>query len=467
METANLNWKKIISFSLPMTLIGVADLLLIGIDFFWIYYFIGEPEALSALRVSSSIVLLIEAVLVGVISALLVYISQHNGAGHIEKVMRGVKGSFSFSIHAGLITTLIGLLLLPLLILMFGVSQKISIYVEGYLSVYLVGYIAISLNNLLLLLPRYFQKLNLVYKGLGLTLLTNLIITPIFMLVFIQFGMSAISGAATGTIVANLLCSIYMIWQLFMKDHLQIGLSKKQISFKIDFQLLKQNITYIGSQIFSGLTYNVSMFLYILILSYYPEDAFNVYAVASYIFVFLGVFAQNFAASIIPMVSEYIGSKQIEAVKDLVKKMVMILLGYGSIAAAIVLLSKNLLAKALSTNDYFIPLYSNFFTYYTIPWVLNTIAIVFIFVVAGAGDSKGGIILTVTNMYVVVLVCLLFVPQLFKDQTNGVFITLALIEVLTFVSSFAYYLYGRWTKATLVKENVVQQEEGLSVENSV
>ncbi|MDP5272682.1 MATE family efflux transporter [Chengkuizengella axinellae] len=466
MET-NLNWKKIISFSLPMTLIGIADLLLIGIDFFWIYYFIGEPEALSALRVSSSIILLIEAVLVGVISALLVYISQHNGAGHIDKVMRGVKGTFSFSIYAGIMTTFIGLLLLPVFIMMFGVSQKVSIFVGDYLSVYLVGYIAISLNNLLLLLPRYFQKLNLVYKGLSLTLLTNLIITPIFMLVFTRFGMNAISGAATGTVVANLVCSIYMIWQLFLKDHLQIGLSKKQLSLKVDFQLLKQNISYIGSQIFNGLTYNVSMFLYILILSYYPEDAFNVYAVASYIFVFFGVFAQNFAASIIPMVSEYIGSKQINAVKDLVKKMVLILLGYCSIVALIVLLSKNQISMALSTNDMLTPLFANFFTFYTIPWIMNTIAIVFIFVVAGAGDSKGGVILTITNMYVIVLVCLLFVPQLFQDKTNGVFITLALIEIFTFVSSFAYYLYGRWTKATLVKENEVHREEGLSVENSV
>ncbi|MGM7680627.1 MATE family efflux transporter [Cytobacillus sp. Hm23] len=465
MESTNLNWKKIIAFSLPMTLIGVADLLLIGIDFFWIYFFIGEPEAISALRVSSSIILLIEACLTGVISALLVYISQHLGAEDLDEVKRGIKGSFSFSINAGLVITFVGLLLLPLFIFIFGVATETSQFVKDYLSIFLLGYIVISLNNLLLLLPRYFQKLTLVYKGLTITLVSNLLITPLFMFAFKKLEMNLIIGAAIGTVIANLICSIYMIWQLFLKDYLKIGLSKSDLSLKVDFQLLRKNYKYIGSQIFNGLTYNASMFFYILILSYYPEDAFNVYAVATYIFVFFGIFSQNFAASIIPMVSQYIGAGQIDAVKDLVKKMVQILLVYGSFVAIIILMSREHLALLLSTNEHLTPLFSKFFAYYSIPWVLNTIAIIFIFVVAASGDAKGGIILTVLNMYVTVLVCLSFVPKLFENQSNGVIFTLSLIQVLTFITSLGYYLFGKWSKASLVK-HTVSNEEKFSVESN-
>lgn len=451
------NWKKILKFSLPVTLIGVYDLVLIWIDFFWIYFMIGEADALSAVRVSASFVILVEAVLVAVVSSLLVYISQHRGAGKMDQVKRGIKGSFSFAIYGGLIVTALGLLLLPLLVKLFGVNEATIGYVRNYFGIYLLGYAFMSLNNLLLLLPRYFQKLKLIYQGLTIAAVVNVVATPAFMLLFQKLELPLISGAALGTILANIFCSIYVFWRLFLKDYLSIGLSKLDISWRPDIKLLVENKGYITSQVFTGLTFNLSMFLYILILSYYPSNAFNVYAVGSYVFAFFGILAQNFSASLIPMVSKHVGAKEFAEIRDLVKKMVTVLLCYGGSIAVILMVSHSFIANALAVESSLVPLFSEFILLYSIPWALNMISLVFIFVVAASGDSKGSMTLTIVNMYVIVIVCMVSIPHLFQNLTTGVFFTMGLIQVLTFVFSGSYYLLGRWAKASLVKN----QEEAV------
>lgn len=447
----NLSWKKILKFSLPVTLIGIFDLVLIWIDFFWIYIMIGQADALAAVRVSASFVTLVEAVLVAVVSSLLVYISQHVGANKLAEAKRGIQGVFSFVIYGGLLVTLLGLLILPVLVKLFGVNEETLRFVREYFGVYLLGYVFMSLNNLLLLLPRYFQKLKLIYQGLTIAAVVNVVATPAFMLLFQKLEYSLISGAAMGTILANLCCALYVFWHLFIKDYLRIGISWIDLSWKLDYRLLLENKGYITSQVFTGLTFNLSMFLYILILSYYPSNAFNVYAVGSYIFAFFGILAQNFSASLIPMVSRHVGAKEYDTVRDLVKKMGTVLLCYGGSIGIILMASHSFLAKTLAVESSLAPVFSQFILLYSIPWALNIVSMVFIFVVAASGDSKGSMTLTIVNMYVIVLVCLLSVPHLFQNVTTGVFFTIGLIQVLTFVISFLYYLLGRWTKASLVK----------------
>lgn len=446
------NWKEIIKFSLPMTFIGIADILIILIDFIWVYIFTGKPETFGALRISSSIIILVEAVLTAIVGAIMVYVSQHFGAKDLTETRKGIINCFSFSIYGGLIVSVVGLTFMPLLELLFGVDEVTSTYVNNYLSYLFIGYVLISLNNMLLVLPRYFGEIKLIYKGLGIIIALNSSITPLLMVIFGKNDTNIISCAAIGTIIANLICFIYLFYKVFINDYLNIGLSVKNISFKVDTRLFYDNKAYISTEIFNGLSYNTSMFLYILILSYYPKEAFNVYAIGTYLYAIFGIFAQNFAASLIPMVSQRVGQGKYKEIKDLVKKMCTILFVYGIIIAIPVMLGSNLLADFISHDEQMTHLFSSFFMIYTIPWVLNLVAIVFVFVVAAAGDAKGGSILIVVNMYVIVITCLLIFPHLFSNLTLGVFFALGLIEILTFLFSWYYYLTGKWTKVSLIQK---------------
>nr|WP_239534497.1 MATE family efflux transporter [Priestia taiwanensis] len=443
-----------------MTLIGLSDLILIGINFFWIYYFIGDAEALAAIRISSSIIVLIEAVLMGVTGALLIYMGQSIGAKQMDKVKSAISATFSFSIYSGAFVMIIGLLCLPVLKGIFGANDVTNDYLDSYLFVYFLGYIVMALNNLLLMLPRYFRKLGIIYKALGVTMVVNIIATPLCMYIFQMQGYNMVAGAAAGIIVSNICCMVYLVYSIFFKDSLEISLSKEHISYKLDLDILKTNKGFIGSQVLSALSFNISMFLYTFILTYYPQESFNVYAVGTYAYAIFGLFAQNFTASLIPLVSNKVGAGEYDGVKDLAKKIGFSVLGYGLVIAVIFFFSRYQLAEVLATNESMIPLFVDFFTYYTLPWVLNMVSFVFIFVVAGSGDGKGGMILTIVNMYVLVIIPLAIVPHLFANLSTGVFVTLGFINVLTFIFSLGYYISGRWEKASLIKRASAEAHAG-------
>lgn len=446
------SWKQILKFSIPVSLIGVADLLLIATDLFWVGLFTNDTEALTGIRLTSTVIVLIETVLIGVLTCLLIYVTQHFGAGNNKQSLRGIAGSFSFVIYAGIAISIVGFLIHPFISGIFGINDSTAKYLNDYLVVYFIGYIFLSLNNFLLLLPRYFQKVKIIFMGLGIAIVSNIILTPIIMYVFGQYNLSFLSAAAFGTIIANILCALFLIRKIFFKDYLELGLSREQLSFKLDGALLKENGAFIGSQIFTGLTFNVSMFIYMFILSFYPDDVLNTYSIATYVFVFFTVFSQNFATSLIPIVAQQIGQGKVKDIQILVKNMVTVLTVYGAIIAGVIVLARNTIAKGMATDPSLVPLFSDFFLYYSFPWVLNIISFIFIFVVSGAGDYKGGMYLTVSNMYIIVVALLLLLPKMFTDVTIGVFITLSIINVFTFANTLAYYKLGKWKKTSLVEE---------------
>ena len=90
--------------------------------------------------------------------------------------------------------------------------------------------------------------------------------------------------------------------------------------------------------------------------------------------------------------------------------------------------------------------FRTFINVYIVPWMIGTIAMIFILVNAGSGDAKGSMYLIISKMYIIVIFTLLFMPKMFEDQIIGVFVSLSVIQILTFINSLSFYKTNRWTK---------------------
>ncbi len=453
----NNTWKTLIKYSLPLTLIGVINIFITLVDFLWVYIFVKDIQAFSALRVATSIILIMESIAVW--SSLMVYINQQYGAGKIEHTRQGIYTAIHLCLYSGILVTLFGIFLAPFIITLFGVNQLIQSLTWEYILYIFIGYIFISFKDFLLLLPRYFGYVKMVRNAMILLFFGNLLITPVVMLIFQMIDLSLIAGAAVGTVFANIICLGYLIYKLFIKDEMKMELSLKGCIRSFQYKIIKINFNYMMSQLFTSITFNVSLFLYMLILSYYPGDVFSVYAVSSYAFVVFNVFAQNFSGSLIPIVSQNVGAKNFELISNIAKQVLKVLLVYGLICIGIVFAGKEIMIRWLIADPHMGLLVSQYINLNAFPWILNTMAFVFILVVSGSGDSKGSMTLTVLNMYVVVILTLLFVPKLFNDISFGVFFSLGLIQVLTFIISGIYYISKRWQKnALILKIEAVESE---------
>ena len=125
--------------------------------------------------------------------------------------------------------------------------------------------------------------------------------------------------------------------------------------------------------------------------------------------------------------------------------MITVLLVYTGIASILIVVIVNVADKQLFSGldmHYF----KVFINLYVVPWMLGTIAMIFILVNAGSGDAKGSMYLIISNMYIIVILTLIIMPKMFEDQIIGVFVSLATIQILTFINSLSFYKTNRWTK---------------------
>lgn len=105
-----------------------------------------------------------------------------------------------------------------------------------------------------------------------------------------------------------------------------------------------------------------------------------------------------------------------------------------------------------------------FFIIYSIPWTLQMVSLIYVFVATGTGHASGSFYLIITNMYVISILPILILPRLFESVNMGVIITLALIELLTFMNSLGYNLKGNWARRRMTSEEDRNLEEHEEVE---
>lgn len=449
--------KKMFIYALPFMFIGMIDLLLIVVDIIWVSVLLKDADAVASIRISGSIITIIEAILMAVISSFLIYMSQHYAAKKSKEVLQSFRTALLFSIYLGICIMLIGLPLSSLLGKLFLINDTTSLYIDEYLFYYILGYVFLSVNNFLLLVPRYFNQLKIIYKALALIFLVNAIVTPIAMLTFDAYQLSMVSGAAVGTVLANIACFVYLGKKLILDDVLDIGITFKGISFKPNFTIVKSIKGYLSTQIVSAITFNLSSFLILIILAYYPQTIFNVYTMSMYIYAFAGIVIQQFATGLIPYVSKHVGLGDYYAISSMVQKMCLAIAGYGLTASTIIIVNADRIAQVINIENVSQQLVTDFLTFYTIPWAMSLMSILFIFVAAGVGDSKGSMYLTIMNMYLLTIGSLLVIPPLFPNVEYGVIIALSVTPILTFTNSLGYFLSGRWKKQSLLQEKIDKQ----------
>ncbi|MDQ0160917.1 MATE family efflux transporter [Alkalibacillus salilacus] len=448
------SWKKLLTFSLPITFIGIAEMLTTLIDMLWVRYFIKDSTALAAIRVSFSYTMLIEAIVVGFASAMLIYISQNFSSGNKNGANDALRTTVGVIIIFGLISGAIGLLLLGFLGDMFGATDTTINYAQNYLRPLLFGFFFIIMNNFLLILPRYFEKIKVVYYALAILIVTNIIVTPLLMYFFEKANYSLIIAAGFGTLISNLFSLLYLSWLLFFKDYLDLNINKNYLIPNMSFKLMKRNFSFIFSQVFNSLTFSISTFLYMIILSYYPEEAFNVFAVASYIFMLGGVFVQNFSFSLLPLVSRLKGEGELTEIKKIVRNMVKVVVVYSIAVVGILYILRDNISEFMAQTEtayYFV----RFIEIYSIPWILGNISMIYIFLYSGSGDAKASMYLIISNMYAIVILSLLFLPNMYDDLVIGVFFALAIVQILTLINSYALYLTGRWKRNHIIESEEV------------
>lgn len=208
-------WKKLLFFAVPLILGNLFQQLYNTVDSIIVGNYIGS-EALAAVGASSSVVNLLIGFCIGASAGAGVVISQFFGAWDKEGVRKAVHTTVALSIAAGIVMTVAGVLLTPVILRAMGTPAEVFSEAVIYLQVFFGGIVFSVIYNMSagILNAVGNSKRSLVY--LLIAACSNIVLDLLFVVVF-KMG---IVGAALATDISQLLSCIFILRFLMRTDEI-------------------------------------------------------------------------------------------------------------------------------------------------------------------------------------------------------------------------------------------------------
>ena len=207
--TEGVIWKEILFFSIPLILGNLFQQLYNTVDSIIVGNYIGS-EALAAVGSSSSIINLLIGFCIGASAGAGVVISQFYGAGDKNGLRKAVHTTVAISIAAGVILTVAGIALAPVILRAMGTPAEVFREAVVYLQVYFGGIVFSVIYNMSagILNAVGNSRRSLVY--LMIAAFSNIVLDILFVIV-LKMG---IVGAALATDISQLLSCVFIILYL-------------------------------------------------------------------------------------------------------------------------------------------------------------------------------------------------------------------------------------------------------------
>ena len=231
--------KGMISFAVPVFLGQLLQQLYNMADA-WVVGNFADNNAFAAVSSAGSLIFLITGFFSGIAIGGGVVISRYVGAGNKELIQRSIHTNFLFGILASLMSTVVGLLLVPHLLVWMKVPESVLPNSKMYFSIYFASVSTVIMYNVgMSILRALGDSIHPLYY-LAISSLTNVVLDLLFVAVF-QWG---VAGAAVATAISQGLSAVLCIVQMCRLKDETTRLDFKKIRFykKIMGEVIRQGL---------------------------------------------------------------------------------------------------------------------------------------------------------------------------------------------------------------------------------
>jgi putative MATE family efflux protein len=433
--------KLIFKFAAPMLLGNVFQQLFSVVDSIVVGKFIGK-QALAAVGASFPVIFIMVSLIIGLVMGTTVVISQYFGAKDFVKVKRAIDTMYIYTTIAGVITTIVGLIISEPLLRMLKLPDEIMPQALQYLRIYLSGNVIFFGYN----------GTSAVLRGLGdsktplyfliVATVANIILVILFVAVF-HWG---VSGAAYATLAANALAFGLAIYWL-NKTHKLIRIAIGGLHF--DRETFRQSVGI-------GLPTGIQQTLVALgalallgIVNTFGTDVIAGFSVASRLDALAMIPAMSFSQALSTFVGQNIGANKPERIRaGLISTVKMS--GIVTVATSIfIVFTGHLLMRLFSNDPEVIRLGDQYLTIVSSFYILFTFMFIYTGLMRGAGDTMIPMFISLLSLW------LIRIPMAWmlsgKIGAAGIWWAIPAGWLIGLILSFMYYKSGRWKKKTVVK----------------
>lgn len=261
--------KRMIFFALPLLLGNLFQQLYNTVDSLIVGNFLGS-SALAAVSSSGSLIFMLIGFLSGISSGAGVVVSRYFGAEDKQGVQRAVHTTVAFGLVAGILMTLVGVLMSPQILRWMGTPESVMPESIIYLQIYFSGSLGFVMYNIFVgILQAIGDSRHPLYY-----LMISSVINLVLDILFIEVFHTGVGGAAIATVISQVFSAILCFIQLLRtNDSYQLKITK----IRFDSEMLGQIIR-IGLP--SGVQNSIIAFANVVVQSYI--NAFGEMAMAGY-----------------------------------------------------------------------------------------------------------------------------------------------------------------------------------------
>jgi putative MATE family efflux protein len=444
--------KAILSLAAPMTAAQLVNILYSVVDRIYLGRLPGTRSlALTGLGVTMPILSILNAFanLCGMGGAPLCSI--HRGRGEKEEAQRVMGNSFVLLLLLGTLSGLVCFLVKEPVLYLFGASGQTFPYADQYLSVYLCGtlFVMVSLGMNPFINSQGFGSTGMLTVALGAAV--NLILDPIFIFVL---GMG-VRGAALATVIAQG-CSAAWVLKF---------LTGKRAILRLRWDCLRLHAHRVGRILFLGLsgffmslTNSLVQVVCNKTLQCYGDDLYvGIMTIVNSIreVFFMAVHGLTNGAQ--PVIGFNYGAKQYSRVRQCVRFLTAVTLGYTGVAWAVIMALPGPLIRLFSSDSATVQFGVPALRIYFCLFLFQALQIAAQSVFVGLGRSKPAVFFSLLRKAVINAPLTVLLP-LWGMGTTGVFAAESISQLLGGVACYAtmfftaYRPLGRLPDQPLPKE---------------
>lgn len=427
--------KRMMFFALPLLLGNLFQQLYNTVDSLIVGNFLGS-SALAAVSSSGSLIFMLIGFLSGISAGAGVVISQYFRAEDVPNIQRAVHTTVAFGIAAGLLMTIVGILLSPQILAWMGTPESVMPESISYLQIYFSGSLGFVLYNVFVgILQAVGDSQHPLYY-----LMASSVINLVLDILFIGFFHTGVSGAALATVISQVFSAILCFVQLLRtKESYQLRLS----SIRFDLPMLGRIIR-IGLP--SGIQNSIIAFANVVVQSYI--NAFGEMAMAGYGaytkiegFAFLPI--NSFTMAMTTFVGQNLGAGQTERTRKRARFGILVTVVMAELIGVIVMLFAPQLIAAFDSTpavvQFGVEKARTAALFYCLLAYSHSVASV----IRGAGKAVVSMLIMMT-FWCVVRVAFLAVSIPFTHSVLMVYAVYPLTWALSSVAFFFYYRRANW-----------------------
>lgn len=234
--TEGVIWKQLLFFFFPILfgtffqqLYNAADAMILG-------RFVGKEALAAAGGSTGTVINLLVGFFVGLSSGATVIISQYYGAKRGEMVGYAVHTAIAFSLAAGLLLTVSGMIAAPAMLRAMGTPEDVLDLAILYIRIYFLGMVGNLVYNVGAGILRAVGDSKRPLYFLIASCLTNIVLD----IVLIVGGKLGVAGAAIATISSQAVSAVLVIWVLMRtKDMHRLELQKIRFDKRMFQRILR------------------------------------------------------------------------------------------------------------------------------------------------------------------------------------------------------------------------------------